>query len=135
MIEFVRLITEDLKDLRGKAQVPKEVYAKTRDLQAVVERRLQTAIERCISTGNHLIARLGFRAPSDYSDVFRILGEAQILSFELAQQMGDMAKFRNLLVHVYWEIDHEQVYDRLSQRIAALEAFTRQIVQWLKGQS
>lgn len=40
-------------------------------------------------------------APSDYSDVLRILGEAQILSSELAQQMGDMAKFRNLLVYVY----------------------------------
>ncbi|MDR5703915.1 MAG: DUF86 domain-containing protein [Armatimonadota bacterium] len=133
--EFLRLLSEDLKTLQEKVQVSKEVYLKDRDIQAVVERRLQTATESCINIGNHIIARLGLRAPQDYEDVFRILGEARILTFELVQQMVDMSKFRNLLVHVYWGIDQEQVYDSLLSRLVTLEAFVKHIVQWLKEQS
>lgn len=132
--EFLRLLNEDLRDLRQKAQVPKERYLQTRDMQAIVERRMQTAIESGINIGNHLIARLGLRAPQDYADVFRILAEAQIVPFELAQQMVDMVKFRNLLVHVYWMIDHERVYESLPARLLTLEAFAHQIARWLTGQ-
>jgi uncharacterized protein YutE (UPF0331/DUF86 family) len=46
--------------------------------------------------------------------------------------MVDMAKFRNLLVHVYWAIDHERVYDALQVRLAALESFARHIARWLQ---
>jgi len=77
--EFLRLMSNDLQDLREQAQVSKEVYLADRNRQAIVERRLQTAIESAINIGNHLIARLGLRAPQDYADVFRILGEAGIL--------------------------------------------------------
>lgn len=132
VIEFLRLIHEDLKDLSEKGRVPKEVFIRSRDIQAIVERRLQTAVESCINIGNHLIARLKLGVPRDYADVFRILGNVQILPPELAQQMVDMAKFRNLLVHLYWEIDYERVYDGLSARLAALDAFAKSIAHWLK---
>lgn len=135
LTDFLRLISEDLKDLHEKAQVPKEVFVKARDIQAVVERRMQTAIESCINIGNHLIARLRLRAPRDYADVFRILGDAKILPLELVEKMTDMAKFRNLLVHVYGEIDHERIYDDLPVRLAALDAFAKYIAQWLKAQN
>jgi uncharacterized protein YutE (UPF0331/DUF86 family)/predicted nucleotidyltransferase len=132
VIEFLRLLGDDLAALRGKAVTPRELYGRSRDIQAIVERRLQTAIESCINVGNHLIARLGLRPPAEYADVFRALAEAKILPGELAQQMMDMARFRNLLVHVYWALDHERVYDSLSGRVTTLEAFSRHIALWLK---
>jgi len=133
--EFLRLISQDLLVLRGKAQVPIETYLNSQDLQSIVERRLQTAIESAINIGNHIIARLGLRAPQDYADVFRILQEAGVLPAEIAQQMMDMARLRNLLVHVYWEMDHRRVYTRLYQRMKALGDFTEHIARWLRGLS
>ncbi len=133
VIEFLRLISEDLRDLSEKAQVSKESYARSRDIQAVMERRLQTAIESCLNIGNHLIARLGLRAPQDYADVFHILREGRILPAEAAEQMADMARFRNLLVHVYWTIDSEQIYDSLPTRLSVLETFAQHITQWLEA--
>jgi len=130
--EFLRLLSEDLRVLREKAQGTKENYIGSPDMQAIVERRLQTAAESCINISNHLIARLALRAPQDYADVFRILSEAQIVPYELAQKMMDMARFRNLLVHVYWTIDHGQLYESLPARLAVLESFAKHIVQWLK---
>ena len=135
IIEFLRLINEDVETLREKSKVSQEVYLKDRDIQAIVERRLQTMTESCINIGNHIIARLGFRAPQDYGDVFRILGEAQVLPPELVEQMVDLSKFHNLLVHVYWRLDQERVYEALPSRLAALEAFVKQIVEWLRTES
>jgi hypothetical protein len=56
--EFLRLMSDDLQDLREQAQVSKEVYLSDRNCQAIVERRLQTAIGSAVNIGNHLIARL-----------------------------------------------------------------------------
>jgi uncharacterized protein YutE (UPF0331/DUF86 family)/predicted nucleotidyltransferase len=135
MIEFLRLISADVQDLREKAPASKEEYLQARDVQAIVERRLQTAIESCLNIGNHLIARLGLRPPQDYGDVFRILREAYILPSEGAEAMVDMARFRNLLVYLYWQLDHERIYDSLQGRCASLEAFASHIGRWLRDQS
>src|SRR5574337_811464 len=122
-----------INDSDEKGQLPKEVYTGSRDAQAIVERRLQTAAERCINGGNHVIARLGLRSPSEYADVFRVLGESKIIPWQIAEQMMDMARLRNLLVHVYWAIDHGRVYDSLQTRLRTLEAFAHHIAQWLKA--
>jgi len=130
--EFLRLISQDLLVLREKAQVPMETYLNSRDLQSIVERRLHTAIESAINIGNHIIARLGLRPPQDYADVFRILQEGKVLPEEVAGLLMDMARFRNLLVHGYWGIDHKRVYESLPERIEALQDFAEHIGRWLK---
>jgi uncharacterized protein YutE (UPF0331/DUF86 family)/predicted nucleotidyltransferase len=129
--ELLRLINEDIQVLRRKGVVTIAEYAASQDLQAIVERRLQTATEGCINVGNHLVARLGLRAPQDYADVFRVLGDNGVLPNALVRQMADMARFRNLLVHVYWAIDHERVHNSLADRLAILDSFVRTIAGWL----
>ena len=34
-----------------------------------------------------------------------------------------MARFRNLLVHVYWKLDYRQVYEIVQNRLDDLRAF------------
>jgi uncharacterized protein YutE (UPF0331/DUF86 family) len=133
--EFLRLISDDLQMIRERSPVSKEEYLNSRDLQAIVERRMQTATESTINIGNHMIARLGLRPPQDYADVFKVLGESRVLPRQLAEAMMDMAKFRNLLVHVYWTIDHERIFDSLPDRLATIEAYAQHIVRWLKQQN
>ncbi len=127
-------IREELVYLEEFALVPREHYLKDGRTQRLVERCLQRATEAAISIGNHIIARKGFRAPQDYADVFQVLLEHDVLPADLARQMKDLAKFRNLLVHVYWEIDHQQVYDRLPERIVTLHTFAQHIAHWLSQQ-
>lgn len=125
-------IREEIGFLSEVLALPREDYLQDKRTQRLTERCLQRAAEGCISIGNHFIARLGLRAPKDYADVFRVLGEAHLVPWELVQHMMDMARFRNLLVHVYWTIDHERVYDSLPARLAALEAFAQHMARWLK---
>jgi len=39
-----------------------------------------------------------------------------------------MARFRNLLVHVYWKIDYDQVYEIMTTRLDDLRAFRTAMV-------
>jgi len=125
-------IREEMGFLDEIAALSREAYLLDKRTQRLTERCLQRAAEGCISIGNHLIARLGWRSPSDYADVFRVLGETKILPTVVTQEMMDMARFRNLLVHVYWAIDHERVHDSLEKRNATLKAFASHIAKWLR---
>jgi uncharacterized protein YutE (UPF0331/DUF86 family)/predicted nucleotidyltransferase len=127
-------IREELALLREMAALSRDTYLKDKRTQRLAERCLQRAAEGAISIGNHFIARMGWRAPQDYADIFRILGQSQVLPWDLADAMMDLARFRNLLVHVYWTIDHQRVFDALPARIETLEAFARQVAQWLRDQ-
>jgi uncharacterized protein YutE (UPF0331/DUF86 family)/predicted nucleotidyltransferase len=134
VVELLRAVSADLNDLREKARMGREDFLASRDAQAVVERRLQTAVEGCLNVGNHLVARKRLGVPRDYADVFRILGRAGVLSPELVEAMADMARLRNLIVHLYSTIDHARIHESLPRRIATLESFVEEVGRWLERQ-
>lgn len=132
VLYHLRLLEGDLRKLREKAEIPREKYLVDSEAQTIVERKFQTATESSVNIGNHLISRMGLRMAEDYASLFPILAEAEVITSELAERMADMARFRNLLVHVYWHIDHEKVYARIRERIETLEAFSKAIHCFLK---
>jgi uncharacterized protein YutE (UPF0331/DUF86 family)/predicted nucleotidyltransferase len=131
LLAQLRLLQDDLDKLREKARLSRETYLTDEDTRSVVERRFQTATESCLNIGNHLIARLNLRLAEDYASVFRSLSEGQVISVQLAEAMADMARFRNLLVHLYWTVDHQLVYDTMATRIATLDQFMREVAAYL----
>ena len=131
VVELLRAVSADLVDLKQKAQMDREQFLASRDAQAVVERRLQTAVEGCLNVGNHVIARKRLGVPRDYAEVFQILGQAGILSPQVAEAMADLARLRNLLVHLYWRVDHARLHESLPQRIRTLESFVEDVSRWL----
>lgn len=85
--------------------------------------RLQVAIEACIDAAEHVIASEGLRSPETYADAFTVLGEAGMLDPGLTTSLEDAARFRNLLVHQYGEIDDVRVREILRTRIGDLDRF------------
>ena len=70
---------------------------------------VQTAAQITIDLANHVIAADGHRAPRDYGDAFRVLAEVGVLGPELAGRMVALAGARNLIVHLYAEVDDERL--------------------------
>jgi uncharacterized protein YutE (UPF0331/DUF86 family) len=52
--------------------------------------------------------------PSNYADIFRILGRNVLLEEDLASRLGSAAQQRNLLVHLYMEVDDRAVFASLA---------------------
>lgn len=65
-------------------------------------------------------------APESYAACFAILHEKNILDQTLADEIGTLARFRNVLVHLYWKVDDERVIENL-QKLDLLESFLRAI--------
>ena len=75
--------------------------------------RLLVAIEAALSLCYHVTAKRLKRVPEEYAECFAILAEAGIISRELSTKLQKTARFRNLLVHMYWKVDYGAVYEML----------------------
>ena len=85
--------------------------------------RLIVAIEAAISICNHIAARLAHRTPESYADCFAVLATTGILPEGSAEKLGQMARFRNLLVHLYWEVDNVRVWEVLRNNLDDLGTY------------
>jgi len=120
--------------LQGKKNMSQDRFLADPDLQAVVERNFQLAIECCLNIGTHLIAGIPLDPAEDYGSVFVRLAEAGILPKDFGEKLTEMARFRNLLVHVYWKIDPTKVYARLQENLDDFKIFAQHIVKFLETQ-
>ena len=70
---------------------------------------VQTVAQICIDAANHVVASEGLRPPTDYGDTFRVLADAGLLDAGLAGRLTNLAGARNLIVHLYAEVDDDRL--------------------------
>lgn len=85
------------------------------------------AAEVAIDIGQHIIASEGLSAPKTFASTFAVLADAGWLPGDLAATFGDIARFRNLLVHGYADVDDDRVIQILQERLDDLAAFRQHI--------
>ena len=92
---------------------------------------LQVAIETCINMAHHIIASERLRAPQNYFDAFVVLSENAIIPDDFLPTLRQMVRFRNRLVHLYWEVDDQVVYEILQTNLNDLETFARYVLTFM----
>ena len=110
-LQHLEELIERLDEVRQEGE---EAYLADSRQRAATERWLQLAIQICIDLGAQLVAEQSVRPPSDYSDIFAILGEREPFRSNLATRLGGAARQRNLIVHLYMEIDDRAVFASLA---------------------
>ena len=70
--------------------------------------------------------------PETYADIFKSLMRMKIINMALSDRMVLMAKFRNRLVHLYWDIDRQELYRIIQEDINDFSEFQDAIVRFLK---
>lgn len=93
---------------------------------------LQESIEACLDIANYIISVFGYRRPEDYKDMFRVLMENHIIKKEFFEKLEKMAKFRNLLVHRYEDIETRKLYQILKKDLGDIRRFVKIILKFLK---
>jgi uncharacterized protein YutE (UPF0331/DUF86 family) len=112
-------------NLRRLAQVPREAFLADGDKIGNAKYQFVVAIECCIDIANHAIASGKLRLPKDNADSFAVLVESSLCPAELKPSLMAMARFRNRLVHLYWEVDDALVHQYLQERLGDLDLFAR----------
>lgn len=118
----------ELKEIEGRGI---EEFFTNSYLRYAAKYLLITAIEEAFSVCNHITTRKG-RIPHSYSECFLHLADLGVIDGELAERLVQMAKFRNMLVHIYWRIDDERVFRIISENIADLENFIEEVMAYLQ---
>ncbi len=116
-------LEELLAKLRPLARLEQDAFLADDVAQSLAERWLHLAMECALDLAHHLIASEGWPSPSTYRETFQVLAKHGVLSQELASQMEGWAGMRNVLVHLYLEIDHQLVFEALSTELGQLEAY------------
>jgi len=126
------IIKRNLEFLNEIKTLSLEQFLKSyRDIQAAKYSLLEI-IEACIDIANYIISVKGFRRAEEYSEMFKVLEEEGMLGKKLANKLEDMARFRNLLVHRYGEIDNKRVLEIIRHNLKDIKEFEKEIEKFIK---
>lgn len=126
------IIHRNLRFLRELQTLTADQFVESyRDVQAAKYSLLEI-MEACIDIANYLIALKGFRRAEEYSEMFQVLKEEGIITDKLAIKLGDMARFRNLLVHRYGEIDNKRVLEIIKHNLTDIQEYEKKITEFIQ---
>lgn len=115
-------LEESLKRLELKRNVGFDEFKKSWELQDIIIKEFEVAIECIIDIGAHIISEKNWGVPSFSSEIPDILVKNGLIPEEYSEKLKKIIAFRNILVHEYLYIDLEKVYKNL-QNLQDLKDF------------
>ena len=99
---------------------------------AAAESYLRRALEALLDLGRHLLAKgLGERA-LEYKQIALALRRAGVLDEACAEDLLDMAGYRNRLTHFYDEVTTAELFDICAHRTGDIRRVREALLDWLR---
>lgn len=127
----IDLILKNLNYLEEVKEVDDEELLGSFEKLQATKHSLQEVIESCIDISNHIISSEGWERAETYSEMFERLYENNVIGSKLNDRLGNMARFRNLLVHRYGIVDDKKVLHILRERLGDIYRFIKDIEKFL----
>ena len=125
--EKVADIRENVEILKCYAVQDQDIFLSNKEAVRSARYAFIVMIEASCNIANHLCAKLLNNSPESYAECFIILGNNDLITKDLAQRLGKMAGFRNLLVHGYAEIDDKKMYDIMQNNLEDIESWLKEL--------
>lgn len=129
--ELLGNVNDTLRRLRELGQLSEKEFLADYHNTESAKYLLIVAIAATIDLCNHIAARRGGRAPQDYADCFAVLLEMGVIEDGLARSLQQMSRFRNLLVHVYGQVDNRLVYRVIQEDLDDFDAYQQALLDWM----
>lgn len=123
ILDHLRELEEAIIDWERYQAISLEELRSERDKRNMVLYALLVSIQVAIDIANHLIAEYSLKKPSTYRESFEILAEEGIIPKKLSKELADLAGFRNVLVHIYWRLNLEEVHGVLKNDLKNIKEF------------
>lgn len=107
---------------RGAAEIAADPYE--------LERLLELIVQVAVDILSHLLAERRV-SPESYRATFELAGEHELLPTDLAGRLARAAGLRNILVHLYEDIDYDIVAASVDPAIEDFGAFVRHLQEQL----
>lgn len=130
----ISIVDTSLHRLKQFQDITKAEFILSADNYAIAEHHLRISLEAIFDLGRHILVKTGLGKPNDYRDILVLLGQNGIIPLDFFEEVKGMAGYRNRLVHMYNEINHDELYDLITTRLEDLRklaAFLLSYVQHL----
>lgn len=127
----LRELSHRLKRLAAKKPASPSRLLDDEDLQDIVARNLELAIQVCIDVAMHLCGAHGVVPPSS-GEAFSALADRKLIPRALAQRLRRAVGFRNILVHEYVEVDWKIVQRVIEHDTADLATFGKAVLKLIE---
>lgn len=128
-------MNESLRKLSSLSKLSKDEFLGHYEKIDTAKYNFIVAIEAIIDICNRIISKRELGFPQDYSDVIKLMSQEGVLEGDLVGRLVEMVKFRNMLVHLYWKIENDRLYQYLRENLGDFEAFKEAIRKYLKKSS
>jgi uncharacterized protein YutE (UPF0331/DUF86 family) len=135
MVKLVSELRKSVGRLRELSKLTMDEFLDDPDKIGSAKYHFIVAIESAIDMCNHIISRNGFRVPEDYADTFSVMCEERAINQEFADELKNMAKFRNRLIHLYWQVDDNIIHEILQTRLGDFKMFLDSISSFLNWEN
>jgi len=125
-------IKESIADIRKFIAVSQEEFWKDKRNILAVEHLLLRAIEATANICSHIAAKKLQKGVETPAECFELLEKEKLINKELSTDLRKMARFRNILVHRYWEVDEKKVYQYANENLVDFEKFIEIISKNIK---
>lgn len=104
-------INESLKEIERLTSIEEKEFWSKKENMAAVKYYLLQAIEAVGGICVHIAAKKFNKGVSAFGECFEILNKEGFLPEDLVSRLRKMVKFRNKLIHRYWEIDDKAILE------------------------
>ena len=119
------------RELEELANLDRDEFLSDSRNPAATESFLRRALEAVFDIGRHILAKRQGKAVAEYKEIARALGEGGVVSKELSETIVLMAGYRNRMVHMYYEVNDEELYELIRKHRTDLDRFVREITLFM----
>lgn len=118
---------EQLCQLRRLASMDPGEFRGDPVYEAAAIRMLQITIEAMLDICAHACSREGWGLPQSYGETVYLAARHGLIPKDLADTYAAMARFRNRVVHVYDDIDSEELWTVVKEHLDDFNPFVRTV--------
>ncbi|BCB96216.1 hypothetical protein JZK55_11380 [Dissulfurispira thermophila] len=136
-IERLKALSEEVRKavdaLTGYADLSETEIISNKTVLNAIKYNFIVAIQAVIDICHHIVARLAGKVPDEYGECFLILKDMGYIDAQYAVRLKSMAGFRNILIHLYHEVDDRRVVKHLKEDISVIEDFLKVVKRLIEN--
>lgn len=109
-------------------------YLNSQDIQMITERIIQIITEAALDINKYILSCNGILETKNNwtnKEYFIMAAQQQIITEDLAIELAKAAGMRNVLVHLYLDIDSRQIFEGIHQSLIYYPLYIRQVLTYL----
>lgn len=121
-----------IRDINDALQILKEILSRRfKDLTTYEKLSIRYLVIQLVEASSSICIRILLNAYDEtaegFPQCFARLGSKGVLPEDLAYRLASAARLRNLLVHRYWAISDEKVYESIRNGLRDFEEFVMRV--------